>query len=172
VLDYLVNAIYGIACGLVSSLVYAVSSNQPRISELKARAGSLRQKLYGETLEPREFMRLSWQNVRTSFQLLGSTLGPALLSALPVVLAAHWIAVFYAFALPPGDQPLEMTTLPAVRVSLTVGGRTCAGTASPAPARVRRWPAGLAGNLGGAFFPRLDMHGLDHTPQIQARLIS
>jgi hypothetical protein len=146
---------WGAAAGALAMLVYRLASNQNAITQLKAETRELRRRMLDPDLEQSEFARLIRKNLKTSFKLLGKTLLPAMLSAIPVLLIATWMDAFYGYALPPDgeavrvhveprDVPLAIE--PADRVARTAGndfivtplmaGETLTVTASGAVAYV------------------------------------
>jgi len=56
-----------------------------------------------------DFLRLSKENLKTSLKLFAIVLGPALVSALPVIFLAIWIHTCLAYEAPPTPNDLVVT---------------------------------------------------------------
>lgn len=82
---------WGALAGGITMAVYMATSPQVLIYCLKQRTADLRRRMMDPDLESAAFWSLSAENLRVSLALLGRVTGPALLSALPVLLLAAWI---------------------------------------------------------------------------------
>lgn len=98
--------LYGLICGAASILVYKWTSNQAAIAGLKAEARSLRDRLMNPDLSGTELKQTIFRNTKVSGLLVGRVLGPSLLSAVPVLVIAGWLALFYAYQAPTPDSPV------------------------------------------------------------------
>jgi hypothetical protein len=83
--------LWGALAGVVSMLIYARTSPGAKIAQLKVRSRELRNQLMRADGEFQDFLRLSTENLKTSFRLVGTTFVPATISALPVLVLATWI---------------------------------------------------------------------------------
>jgi hypothetical protein len=104
--------LWGAVAGALAMLVYRVASNQNAITHLKAETRALRRRMLDPDLEQSEFARLIRKNLKTSFKLLGKTLLPAMLSALPVLLVAAWMDTSYGYSLPPDGEVVRVHAEP------------------------------------------------------------
>jgi len=109
-------ALYGLICGAASILVYKWTSNQAAIGGLKTEAKALRDRLLDPNLSGTELKQTIFRNTKVSGLLVGRVLGPSLLSAVPVLLIAGWLALFYAY-----QPPSPGTPVTAVPVGLAEG---------------------------------------------------
>jgi len=108
--------LYGLACGAASILVYKWTSNQAAIGGLKAESKALRDRLMNPDLSATELKQTIFRNTKVTSLLVGRVLGPSLLSAIPVLLVAGWLALFYAY-----EPPSAGTPVTAVPVGLAEG---------------------------------------------------
>lgn len=110
--DVLRICVYGVLCGVISVSIYAWISNQRRIAELKRKARDLRARVLADDIDHRELLRLTRSNLATSFRLLGRTFVPAVVSALPVILAIEWISIHHSFDVPEPGERIRITAVP------------------------------------------------------------
>lgn len=89
------TCIWGFSAGVMGLFIYAAASNQAAIGELKREARRCRRKLLDPTLDDAEFARLARLNLKVSLLLLARVTGPALLSALPILIIAIWMNTTY-----------------------------------------------------------------------------
>ena len=101
--------IWGVLAGSLSIIIYAKLSPQASIAKLKKMTWSLQRKMLCIDLEFVDFMRLSKENLKTSLRLFATVLGPALVSALPVLLLAVWIHTCLAYEAPSTPNDLVVT---------------------------------------------------------------
>ena len=99
--------LWGALAGVVSMLIYARVSPGAKIAQLKARSRELRNQLMRADGEFQDFLRLSTENLKTSFRLVGTTFVPATISALPVLVLATWIHGNAGFVGPGDHSELE-----------------------------------------------------------------
>lgn len=102
-------SIWGVLAGSLSITIYAKISPQASIAKLKKMTWSLQRKMLCIDLEFVDFMRLSKENLKTSLRLFATVLGPALVSALPVIFLAIWIHTCLAYEAPPTPNDLVVT---------------------------------------------------------------
>src|SRR5262245_22411966 len=105
--------IWGGIAGALAMLVYLLTSNQAAISRLKADTRHLRRRMLDPDLEQSELGRLIRTNLKSSFRLLGTTLVPAALSTVPVLLVAAWLDAYYGYVLPPNGEPVTLNFEPS-----------------------------------------------------------
>lgn len=105
-------ALYGLVAGALSILVYKWTSNQQAIAALKAEAKGLRERLLDPNLSGTELKNTILRNTKVSGLLVGRVLGPSLLSAIPVIVLAGWLALFFAYE-PPSGEPVTAVPVPA-----------------------------------------------------------
>jgi hypothetical protein len=93
-------SIWGALAGILSIIIYAKISPQSSIGKLKRKTRTLQRDMLNVDLEFADFWRLSKENLKTSLKLFITVLGPALVSALPVIFLAVWIHTYLAFEAP------------------------------------------------------------------------
>lgn len=81
--------------GVLSMLLYAISSPQRRLAELKSQTADLNRQLVAYDGDFNGAMTLTQQNLRLSFHRLGLAVGPSLLAGAPVLLALFGLASVY-----------------------------------------------------------------------------
>jgi len=120
---------WGAIAGALAMLVYRLTSNQNAIARLKAETRSLRRRMLDPELEQTEFARLVRVNLKASFALLGKTLLPGMLSALPVLLIAAWLNAFYGYSMPPNGEPVGLHVEPrGAAVAIEPADRVAGGS--------------------------------------------
>jgi hypothetical protein len=102
-------SIWGALAGILSITIYAKLSPQASITKLKKKMWSLQREILGADIEFVDFLHLSKENLKTSLKLLANVLGPALISAIPVLLLAIWIHTCLAYGAPPTPNDLVVT---------------------------------------------------------------
>ena len=102
-------SIWGVLAGSLSIIIYAKLSPQASITKLKKKTWSLQRKMLCLDLKFVNFLRLSKENLKTSLRLFATVLGPALVSALPVLFLAAWIHTCLAYEPPPTPDDLVVT---------------------------------------------------------------
>jgi hypothetical protein len=152
--------LWGAVAGALAMLVYRLASDQVAIARLKALTRDLRRRMLDPELEQPEVGRLVRENLKASFKLLGRTLLPGMLSALPVLLIAVWMDAFYGYAAPAGGEPVRLRTEPqGVAVAVEPADLLARGGADPAilpPAagdRLTIVAAGVTAYVGNPFSP-------------------
>ena len=103
-------AIWGALAGSLSMIIYAKLSPQASIAKMKTKTRSLQRAMLNMDLVFADFMRLSKENLKTSLRLFFTVLGPAVVSAIPVILLAIWIHTCLAYEAPPTPDDLEVMT--------------------------------------------------------------
>jgi hypothetical protein len=88
--------IWGFCAGILGLFLYAAASNQAEIGKLKREARACRSRLLDPALGDADFLRLTKLNLKVSLRLLARVMGPALLSALPILMVAFWMNAFYS----------------------------------------------------------------------------
>lgn len=99
--------LWGFCAGILGLFLYAAASNQTEIGKLKREARTCRRRLLDPTLGDADFLRLTKLNLKVSLRLLAWVTGPALLSALPILMVALWMNTFYS------NPGILMENLPA-----------------------------------------------------------
>ena len=102
-------AFWGLVSGAAALALYAVTSPQQSIARLKLETKSLRGRMLDVSLDPSEFGMMARRNLTASLSLLVLVIGPALLSTIPVLLAASWLDVRQGFVLPKEDGAIELS---------------------------------------------------------------
>jgi hypothetical protein len=102
---------WGALAGTLSIIIYAKLSPQASIAKLKKKIRSLQRKMLSVDLEFADFLRLSRENLKTSLRLFATVLGPALVSALPVLFLAIWIHTYLAYEAPSTPNDLVVTAV-------------------------------------------------------------
>jgi hypothetical protein len=103
-------SIWGALAGIVSITIYAKLSPQASIAKLKKNTRRLQREMLSIDLEFADFLSLSKENLKTSFRLFFTVLGPALVSAIPVIFLALWIHTCLAYEAPQETDDLVVTT--------------------------------------------------------------
>ena len=103
-------SMWGALAGILSITIYAKISPQASIAKMKTKTRSLQREMLNVDLVFADFMRLSKENLKTSLRLFFTVLGPALASAIPVILLAIWIHACLAYEAPPTPDDLEVMT--------------------------------------------------------------
>jgi len=115
--DILRLTLWSIIAGAMSMGLYALVSPQNRISEVKA-AQKQSQKLLAEIDESfAELMAAAKQTLGLSFKHLGLVLGPALVSAIPLVCIMAWSSSNFGYAFPSPGEQVSLTAYPASSTS-------------------------------------------------------
>ncbi len=103
-------SIWGALAGILSIIIYAKLSPQASIKKLKKKTKSLQREMLNVDLEFADFLRLSKENLKTALRLFITVLGPAIVSALPVIFLAIWIHTCLAYEAPTSLSNLVATT--------------------------------------------------------------
>lgn len=102
----------GVLSGAVAMGLYRLLSDQGKIRAQKEEIKRLRAALAAAQDDLGETMRLSRRNLAASFRLLGTVLGPALLSSLPLLVVIAWLAAHYGYAVPAPGTPVPLAFEP------------------------------------------------------------
>ena len=95
---------WGLLSGVLALALYALLSNQQKLARVKKEIKSLQRSLLTEDLSAGEFKTLGVRNLFLSLALLKSVLVPAMVSAVPVLLVAFWLSIYYSYEpITPGD---------------------------------------------------------------------
>lgn len=95
---------WGLLSGVLALALYALLSNQQKLARIKKEIKSLQRSLLTEDLSAGEFKTLGVRNLVLSLTLLKSVLVPGLVSAVPVLLVAFWLSIYYSYEpLTPGN---------------------------------------------------------------------
>ena len=105
--------VWGALAGALAMGLYWLMSNQAKIKARQERMRQIRAEIKANQDDFQKVMALSRQNLAASFGLLGTVLGPGLLSGLPVLVIIAWISTYYAYAAPPPGMPVSLTIEPA-----------------------------------------------------------
>lgn len=100
----------GALAGVLSIIIYAKLSPQASIAKMKKKTRTLQREMMNVDLVFADFMRLSKENLKTSLRLFFTVLGPALVSAIPVIFLALWIHTCLAYQAPLTPNDLELMT--------------------------------------------------------------
>jgi len=102
-------------------LIYGLASNQESISSLTKEINEHRRKmLYSSVQTYSEYAVLARKNLKVSVARLGKVIGPALLSALPVLVIAGWLEAYHGYALPEGSKMVALTFFPPISGSVKI----------------------------------------------------
>lgn len=103
---------WGAVAGAAAMGLYVVVSNQAAIRRLKAETRALRRDMFAASTSRADFGRLNRRNLAASLSLLARVTGPALLSALPVLVLAVWLDSTLGFTAPDGhDEAVRLTVV-------------------------------------------------------------
>jgi hypothetical protein len=112
---------WGLLAGIAAMVIYAVASNQESISSLKREIKEHRKRMLDSSVEAySEYAALAGKNLKASIALLGKVIGPALLSALPVLVIAGWLDAYHAYTLPEGTKTVALTFVPALSETVEI----------------------------------------------------
>jgi hypothetical protein len=98
-----------VLAGVLSITIYAKLSPQASIAKLKKNTRRMQREMLSIDLEFADFLRLSKENMKTSVRLFVTVLGPALVSAIPVIFFALWIHTCFAYEAPVIPDDLVVT---------------------------------------------------------------
>ena len=104
-------SMWGALAGILSITIYAKLSPQASIKKLKKKIWSLQREMLSVDLKFADFLSLSKENLKTSLRLFVTVLGPALVSALPVIFLAIWIHTCLAYEAPLTPNDLIVTAV-------------------------------------------------------------
>ena len=104
--------VLGALSGALAMGLYVLFSNQARLRACKEEIRAIRTALNAAKDDFAETMRLSRRNLAASFKLLGVTLGPALLSSLPLLAIIGWLAAHYGYVVPAAGTAVPVAFLP------------------------------------------------------------
>ncbi len=106
---------WGLFAGVAAIGLYSLSSNQPAIAGLKSESRKLRRRMLDPALETQaEYLKLATMNLRVAFRLASKVLGPATLSALPVLVLALWLHAYHGYSTFAEGVGIPLDTRPAV----------------------------------------------------------
>ena len=88
---------YGLIAGVLTISIYVRVSPQKSISSLKQHSRKLRQKMKNPEMEFKAFYLLAMDNLKISSKVLIIIIGPALISAIPVLILSAWIHTYYGY---------------------------------------------------------------------------
>jgi hypothetical protein len=91
---------WGAASGIIAIVLYAKISPQKKIADLKKRALILKKELKNIDLEFKDFYSISVRNLKNSLEQLFLVTGPAVASAIPVLMVAIWLQFYFGYAPP------------------------------------------------------------------------
>ncbi len=104
---------WGILAGWLTMVVYRRLSNQKKIGELKAQQKVQQKKIAEFDGEFEELMPLIRHTLALGFRQLGLALGPALLSAVPVLFLIVWVAGAFGNEAPIAGSMVHISAEPA-----------------------------------------------------------
>ncbi len=102
--DVIRYILWAVISGAAGMGLYALCSNQDKLKDLKSRIKSYQKQMLDTDLEDSEYKKVILGNLALSFNLLGRTLGPALVSALPIVIILFWIGFTHSYTVPQGTH--------------------------------------------------------------------
>lgn len=132
--------VLGFLSGAVAMGLYVLLSNQERLRAAKEEIRGIRVALNAAKDDFAETMRLTRRNLAASFKLLGVTLGPALLSSLPLLAVIGWLAAHYGYAVPAAGAAVPVAFAPTADGIATQPPEALQGEGV---ARTLRWPAAV-----------------------------
>ncbi|MFO7914928.1 MAG: hypothetical protein R6U43_04460 [Candidatus Krumholzibacteriales bacterium] len=93
--------LWGVVAGALSVAVYALISPQDKIAGYKEQLRKYRRELMGnQDLEFKEYMAVSRKNLKTSMLFFSSAIGPALVSAVPVIVLLLYLHTSLGYTAP------------------------------------------------------------------------
>jgi hypothetical protein len=104
--------LWGLIGAVVSMGAYWLLSPQRRIAEAKARALEARRELDAYDGELSGAWPLMRRMLRAALRQLGLVTAPAVLASLPVIAMLAWLSTAYGYALPAGQAPVDVHTVP------------------------------------------------------------
>jgi uncharacterized membrane protein (DUF106 family) len=109
-----VLSFWGIMSGAFVMGVYRFLSPQKKLAKIKAEIKDLKSRMNENDKDFKDVLRLSWLNLKKSFELLGQVLLPSLASSIPAIIMILWISTFYGYAQPESGQTLRIDIVPIV----------------------------------------------------------
>lgn len=104
--------LWGALTGVATLLLYAWVSDQAGLAVLKQRAKDLRREMLDPSLDRDAYMRLTKENLTTSFRLLRKSFGPAMISSIPVLIVLVWLSTYYSYERPPAGADVAVDFVP------------------------------------------------------------
>lgn len=104
--------LWGFVSGVVSMLLYALFSNQDRLSSLKLEIRETRARLAASDDSFHELLQLVQQSLGLSFKHLGLVLLPAFLASLPLVCVLAWASNQFGYHFPEPGSAVRVTIQP------------------------------------------------------------
>ncbi|MCK4910647.1 MAG: hypothetical protein KAR83_03345 [Thermodesulfovibrionales bacterium] len=105
--------LWGVIGGALSMGFYAFLSPQKKIISIKDEMKVLRADLRNAGDDFQETMDITRKNLALSLKLLGTVIGPSLLSALPVIFIVLWLGVYHTYQPPQAGEQMVITPVPA-----------------------------------------------------------
>lgn len=109
--------VWGLVAAALSMGLYWLFSAQGKLTDIKIRAMKARQDLNAFDGEFGEAWPLMRSMLGLSLRQLGMTTMPALLASIPVLALIVWLGTAYGYALPDGQQAINVQTTPSTTVS-------------------------------------------------------
>jgi hypothetical protein len=121
--------LWGAASGIIAIVIYAKIAPQKRIAKLKKNSRCLRKELKNLDLEFKDFYSLSIRNLKNSLEQLFLVIGPAIASAIPVLIVAIWLHLYFGYASPQElSKELFLTNDFPANLELNYEGEATTGT--------------------------------------------
>lgn len=125
--DWLAISLWGVIAGLGSMFLYKRFSAQERLSEIVAETAAIKAELDATPTADPAYRRLMGQQMRLGGKRLWMSLGPALLSSLPVLFVAVWLDGAYGLSQPEPGKPVAILAEDAAAIRVEGGQQLAAG---------------------------------------------
>lgn len=103
--DFVRLCLWGALAGLVTMLIYKKLSRQDKITQMADEVKAIKARLDVMDVSDKEYKSLIMQSLKLGMKRLKVSIGPALISAIPVIFLAIYIEGHYAYSDPqPGDK--------------------------------------------------------------------
>jgi hypothetical protein len=115
--------LWGLLGGGAVMGLYALLSPQRRIRAKKQEIKELKAEMKDDSLGFAGTLRLTRQNLRRAFELLGLVLPPSLVAMLPALCMMLFVSILYSYQVPEAGQDLKVKTTPySLKVRVQSGG--------------------------------------------------
>jgi hypothetical protein len=125
--DTLRLVLWAVVAAIASMALYRVTSNQARLSAIKAEMAALRQEIAAFDGPMSEMWGLVGRNLRLALRQLWVTFVPAVIASLPVIFLLVWVSNSFDARMPRPGEPVEVEAV--ARDGTAAGGLRWRGEA-------------------------------------------
>ncbi len=105
--------VWAVVAGFVSMALYRLTSNQAKLSAIKAEMAALRQQLAAFDGPFSEMWSLTGRNIALALHQLWVTLVPAVIASVPVIFLLVWVSNTFDATMPKRGQPVAVEAFAA-----------------------------------------------------------